>query len=94
MRIKPDRSVLVTQAWWAMGSLWLALVTWAFLNGPRVEAAAVQRTQAEAELENQDACQRMNMPFGADSYGLCACELNEVRRKQTQRIRQEANDLF
>ena len=25
----------VSQAWWALGSLWLALVVWSFLNGTR-----------------------------------------------------------
>lgn len=94
MRVRWNRGSVATQAWWAMGSLWLALVVWSFLNGPRFYAQAVQDAAREAELENQDACKRLNMPIGDPSYSICISTLDEVRRQQNERTEQRLNGFF
>ena len=94
MGVKCDRRFLVSQAWWALGSLWLALVMWSFLNGPRLYAETVQETAREAALENQVACGRLNMSFGGEGYPVCASALDEVRRRQDERTEQRLNGPF
>lgn len=94
MHVRWNRGSVAAQAWWAMGSLWLALVMWSFLNGPRFYAQAVQDTARKAELENQDACKRLNMPVGSPSYSVCASTLDEVRRQQNARAEQRLNGPF
>ena len=94
MGLKCDRRFLVCQAWWALGSLWLALVMWSFLNGPRLYAETVQETAREAALENQVACGRLNMSLGGESYPVCASTLDEVRRRQDERTEQRLNGPF
>lgn len=76
MHVRWTRRSLATQAWWAMGSLWLALIVWSFLNGPRLNAEAAEDTARAAELENQDVCKRLNMPFGGESYSVCASTID------------------
>ena len=94
MRVRRDRSSVTAQAWWAIGSLWLALVVWSFLNGPRFYAQAVQDAAREAELESHDACKRLNMPIGNPSYSVCASTLDEVRRRQDERTEQRLNGFL
>lgn len=92
--VKHDRHFLVSQAWWALGSLWLALVMWSFLNGPRLHAEAVEETARETALENQVACGQLNMSFGGKSYSVCASTLDEVRRRQDGRTEQRLNGVL
>ena len=85
MHVRSQGSSLATQASWAMGSLVLALMMWSFLNGPRLHTEGVEETVRETELENQDACKRINMPSGAESYSVCVSTLDEVRRPEDER---------
>lgn len=94
MPVRWNRGSVAGQAWWAMGSLWLALTLWSFFNGPRFYAQAVQDAAREAELENQDACKRLNMPIGNPSYSVCASALDEVRRRQDERTEQRLNGFL
>lgn len=94
MGTKWDRRFLVSQAWWALGSLWLALVVWSFLNGPRLYAETVKETARETALEDQVACGRLNVPFGGESYSVCASTLDEVRRRQDERAERRLNGSF
>lgn len=77
-----------------MGSLWLAVVMWSFLNGPRLYAETVEETARETALENQAACGQLNMSFGSESYSVCASTLDEVRRRQDERTEQRLNGSF
>ena len=88
MLAKLDRSFLASQAWWALGALWLACVLWAFLNGPRLHAEAAQQAMREEQAENQNACGRLNMPPGSTGYGVCVSMLDNVRRAQSARTEQ------
>lgn len=94
MRVRFDRRFLVSQAWWALGSLWLALVMWSFLNGPRLYAETVRQTARETALENQVACGRLNMSLGTKDFPVCASTLDEVRRRQEIRTEQSLNGSF
>ena len=94
MSVKFDRHFLVSQAWWALGSLWLALVLWSFLNGPRLYAETLKETARETALENIVACGQLNMSFGTKSYSVCASALDEVRRRQDARTEQRLNGFL
>lgn len=94
MSVKHDRHFLASQAWWALGSLWLALVVWSFLNGPRLYAEAVDEAARETALENQAACGQLNMSFGSRGYPVCASTLDEVRRRQDGRTEQRLNGFL
>ena len=94
MKVSWIRHSLTKRAYWAISSLVLALLMWAVLNGPRLEARAAQETASAAELENHEACQRLNMPFGNKSYPACAPELNEVRRQENDRVEQHMAGLL
>lgn len=89
-----DRRSLATKAWWAMGSLWVVVVVWAFLNGPRRYAEAAEVTARQVELEDRDACKRLNAPFGGDGYSVCASVLDGVRRQQLERTERDANGIL
>lgn len=89
-RRRPARHVLVENAWWALGSLWLAVVMWAFLNGPRLHEMEVQETAIEEEAENRNVCERLGMPSGNGAFPACASELGEVRRRHKQRLDYQA----
>lgn len=91
MGVRWDRRFLVSQAWWAMGSLWLAVVMWSFLNGPRFYAETVEEAARETVLENQVACGQLNMSFGSESYSACASTLDQGRRRQDARTEQRLN---
>lgn len=88
------RHFLTDNAWWALGSLWLAVVLWAFMNGPRLYAAQEQEIAIEAEAEDHSVCQRLNMPVGSGSYSACASELGEVRRHQTERLERHTGGIL
>jgi hypothetical protein len=91
---RPARHVLAESAWWAAGSLWLAVMMWAFLNGPRLREMGEQQAAIEEEAENRDVCGRLGMPSGNAAYSACASELAEVRRQQKQRLEQQAAGLL
>ena len=84
------RRFLAGHGWWALGSLWLASVMWAFSNGPRLHALVEQEIAVEEESENRDACRRLGMPFGSERYPACASELDGVRRGKEERTRRHA----
>ena len=94
MRVRCDRRFLVSQAWWALGSLWLALVMWSFLNGPRLYAETVAEAARETALENQVACGQLNMSFDSRDFPVCASTLDEVRRRKELRTEQSLNRFF
>lgn len=85
---------LTTKAWWAMGTVWVVVVVWAFLNGPRRFAEAAEVTARQVELEDRDACKRLNAPFGRDGYPVCASVLDGVRRQQIERTERGAKEIL
>jgi len=91
---RPVRHVLAESAWWAAGSLWLAVMMWAFLNGPRFREMEEQQTAVEEEAENRNVCERLGIPSGSRAYSACASELGEVRRQKKERLEQQAADLL
>ncbi len=78
----------------AAGTVLWAAAAWAFLNAPRLHAAADQRMAAEVEAENRDACQRLGMPFGGDGYTACAVELSRVRHRHEDRAARRSAGLL
>lgn len=88
------RHGLTETAWWAAGSFGLALIMWAFLNGPRLRALEEQEIASEQESENRDVCERLKMPSGGAAYSACAAELGEVRRQEKQRMERYATGML
>lgn len=91
---RPARHILVESAWWAAGSLWLAAMMWAFLNGPRFHELEEKETAIAEEAESRTVCERLGMPSGSAAYSACASELGAVRRRLKQRTEQQAADLL
>jgi hypothetical protein len=93
-RLSAHGPMLVEQAWWAAGALWLAVVLSAFLAGPGLCASREEFASQQAEVENQVVCGRLGMPPGEARYSACAAELDEVRRLQKERTTAEWQELF
>ena len=91
---RPARPILVKSAWWAAGFLWLAVIMWAFLNGPRLHELEEQETAIAEVTESRTVCERLGMPSGSAAYSACASELGAVRRQQKQRMEQQAAGLL
>ena len=70
----------------ALTTFWVAAVSWAMMNGPRLHAEAQHQTAIQVEAENQSVCQRLGMPSGHDRYSACAGELNWVRQRHEDRV--------
>ena len=90
----PARRSLTDSAWWAAGSMFLAVVIWAFLNGPRLHAIEEQEIATEEEAETHDVCGRLRMPSGTAAYSACAGEIDGVRWQQRQRMERYAAGIL
>ncbi len=88
------RHILAESAGWAAGSLWLAVMMWAFLNGPRFREMEQQQTAIEEEAENRNVCERLGIASSSAAYSACASELAEVRRQKKQRLEQQGASLL
>ncbi len=88
------RRFLADNACWAAGSFSLALVIWAFLNGPRLHAMEEQEIAIEEEAETHDVCERLRMPSGTAAYSVCAVEIDGVRWQQRQRMERYAAGIL
>lgn len=93
MAMKWNADAVRSHAWWALGSLWLAVVLWAFLNGPRLYGERVQQATFNAERENRATCGRLGIPTESSQYMACAIELDGVRRNAVAQAEQALDPL-
>jgi hypothetical protein len=62
------------------------VVIWLTINGPALQQAADRLRAEQIDQENTLYCERLGITSGTDNFDKCAGYLQEIRRRQTDRI--------
>jgi len=69
----------------------LALVIiWLMINGPALREAAERHKAEQIDQENTLFCQKFGMARGTNDFAKCADYLEEIRKRQTDRLNADA----
>jgi hypothetical protein len=66
------------------------VVIWLTINGPALQQAADRHRAEQIDQENTLYCEKFGMSRGTDNFDKCAGYLEEIRRRQTDRINTES----
>jgi hypothetical protein len=62
------------------------VVVWLTINGPALRQAADRQRAEQIDQENTLYCEKFGMTRGTGNFDKCAGYLEEIRRRQTDRI--------
>jgi hypothetical protein len=63
---------------------------WVIINGPALHDAAERHRADQIGQENTIYCEKFGMARGTDNFSRCAGYLDEIRRRQTDRLNADA----
>jgi hypothetical protein len=82
----PAKTIVSHAAAAAYVAILAFVVIWLTINAPALQQAAERHRAEQIDQENSLYCEKFGMTRGADNFDKCAGYLEEIRRRQTDRI--------